>query len=73
MGLDHNRRVIAGVMFLPHRVENIVSLFDSIPDEFWAETEEGQLLDNLVNQFLELWRVESESKKVDGDKPLAWR
>ena len=73
MGLDHNRRVIAGVMFLPHRVENIVSLFDNIPDEFWAETEEGQLLDNLVNQFLELWRVESESKKVDGDKPLAWR
>lgn len=50
-------------MFLPHRVEDIVSLFDKVPDEFRAETEEGQLLDDLMNQLLELWRVESESEE----------
>jgi hypothetical protein len=43
-------------------VEDIISLFDKIPDEFRAETEECELLDDLVNQFLELWRIESESK-----------
>ena len=63
MGLDHDRRVTVGVMFLPHRVEGIVSLFDEIPDEIRAETEESQLLNNLVDQFLELWRVELERKE----------
>lgn len=61
-GLDHNRCVFIGVVFVSHRLEDIIPLFDKIPDKFRAETEEGQLLDNLVNQFLELWRVESESR-----------
>ena len=62
MGLDHNRCAFVMVIFLPHRVEGIVSLFNKIPDEIRAEAEKRQLLDNLVNQFLELWRVELESK-----------
>ena len=40
-------------------MENIVPLFDEVSYHLWAETEDCQLLDNLVNQFLELWRVES--------------
>ena len=63
MRLNRNRCGLVGIIFLPHRVEGIISLFDKIPDKFRAETEEGQLLDNLVNQFLELWRVESESEE----------
>ena len=59
IGLDHNRRPIVGVGFLPHCIENTIPLFDEISYHLWAETEVSKLLDNLVNQFFELCSVES--------------
>ena len=71
--LDHNCCPFVGIRILPHCMENIVPLFDEIPYYFWAETEERKLLDNLVNQFFELWRSSQETERVDRDYGLAWR
>lgn len=60
--LDNERCAFVGILILPQRVEDIISLFDEISDKLRAETEERQLLDNLVNQLLKLWRAKSESK-----------
>ena len=40
-------------------MESVIPLFDEVSYHLWAEAEDCQFLDNLVNQFLELWRVES--------------
>ena len=63
MRLDYNRRLFVGIVILPHRMEDIIPPFDEVSNHPWAEPEERQFLDNLVNQFLELWRVESGNKK----------
>jgi len=59
MRLDHNHCVFVAIVILPHRVENTIPLSDEILHHFWTETKGCKLLDNLVDQFLELWRVES--------------
>jgi len=57
MRLYHNCALFVGVVTLPHRVEGIIPPFDEISYNLRAETEGCQLLDDLVNQLLELWRV----------------
>jgi hypothetical protein len=64
--LDHDRCSFVGGMFLPHRVEGLISLLDEVSDKLRAEAEERELLDNLVDQFLELWRIESENREGRG-------
>jgi len=72
MRLDHDRRVFVGIVIIPHRLESSIPLPDEVSYHFWAETKECKLLDNLINQFLELWRLESQNK-TDRDIGLAWR
>lgn len=57
VGLDHNCRLFVGAGFLPHRVEDIVPLFDKISYNSRAETKGCKLLDDLIEGLLELWRV----------------
>jgi hypothetical protein len=57
--LDHNLCPFFGIRFFHRCVESIIPLSDEISYHLRAKTEECELLDNLVNQFFELWRVES--------------
>ena len=57
MRLDRNCRLFVGAGFLPHRVEDIVPLFDEVSYNLWAKPKGCQLLDDLVEGLLELWRV----------------
>lgn len=57
MRLDHNLCLFVEVVFHPHCMKDIVPLFDEVSYHLWAETEEFQFPNDLVNQFLELWRV----------------
>lgn len=63
MGLDHNHCPLFRVASFLYRMENTIPLFDEISYHLWAETEGCKFLDNLVNQFLELWRVESGNRE----------
>lgn len=71
--LDYNRCLFVRTVFILHRMEDIISLFDEILYHLWTEAERCQLLDSLVNQFLELWRVESGSGGGRRKPKLAWR
>ena len=71
--LNHNRCPLVGIRFLPRCMESIIALLDEISHHLWAEAEECKLLDNLVNQFFELWRASQETERIDRDYVLAWR
>ena len=62
MRLGHKRRPFVDVGYLPHYVETLTALFDEVLHYLWVETEECKLLNDLVNQFLELWRVNQERR-----------
>ena len=73
MRLDHKRRPFVEVGYLPHCMESIIALFDEVLHCLWVEAEEYELLNNLVDQFLELWRVSQERCAADRERGLAWR